>query len=60
VRHARPIAEAAGVGFDNQTFFIMGARRDQLVGTVITIANCSQEAYALAEKTFEDNKARAA
>ena len=59
-RHARPIAKAAGAGFDNQAFFIMGARRDQLVGAVITIANCSQEAYALAEKTFEDNKARAA
>ena len=55
MRHARPIAKAAGVGFDNQAFFIMGARRDQLVGAVITIANCSQDAtmqavYAPAEK----------
>jgi hypothetical protein len=63
VRHARPIAEAAGVGFDNQAFFIMEATREQLAGAVITIANCSQEAtiqaaYALAEKTFEDSKER--
>jgi len=63
VRHARPIAEKAGVGFDNQAFFIMEASRDQLPGAVVTIANCSQEAAiraadALAEKTFEDNKER--
>jgi hypothetical protein len=24
MRHARPIAKAAGVGFDNQAFFIVG------------------------------------
>jgi|SRR5271169_120461 len=63
MRHARPIAEAAGVGFDNQAFFIMEASREQLPGAVVTIANCSQEAtnraaYALAEKTFEDSKDR--
>jgi hypothetical protein len=63
LRHARPIAEAAGVGFDNQAFFIMEASREQLAGAVVTIANCSQEAttqaaYALAEKTFEDSKER--
>jgi hypothetical protein len=63
MRAARPIAEAAGVGFDNQAFFIMEASREQLAGAVVTIANCSQEAtmqaaYALAEKTFEDSKDR--
>jgi hypothetical protein len=63
MRHARPIAEAAGVGFDNQAFFIMEASREQLPGAIVTIANCSQEAtsqaaYALAEKTFEDSKER--
>jgi hypothetical protein len=63
LRHARPIAEKAGVGFDNQAFFIMEATRDQLPGAIVTIANCSQEAAiraadALAEKTFEDNKER--
>jgi hypothetical protein len=63
LRHARPIAEKAGVGFDNQAFFIMEASREQLAGAVVTIGNCSQEAAmraadALAEKTFEDSKER--
>jgi hypothetical protein len=62
-RHAHPIAETNGVRFDNQAFFILEASRDQLPGAVVTIANCSQEATmraadALAEKTFEDSKAR--
>lgn len=62
-RHAKPIAEKAGVGFDNQAFFIMEASRDQLAGAVVTIGNCSQEATmraadALAEKTFEDKRDR--
>jgi hypothetical protein len=62
-RHARPIADAAGVRFDNQAFFVLEASRDQLPGAVITIANCSQEATmraadALAEQTFEDSKTR--
>src|SRR5260221_3166411 len=62
-RHAKTIAEKAGVGFDNQAFFVMEAARDQLVGAIVTIANCSQEASiramdALAEKTFEDSKER--
>jgi hypothetical protein len=62
-KNARVIAEAAGVRFDNQAFFVLEASREQLPGAVITIANCSQEATirasdALAEKTFEDNKLR--
>jgi len=62
-KHARPIAENAGVRFDNQAFFVLEASRAQLAGAVITIANCSQEAAnrasdALAEKTFEDSKLR--
>ncbi len=64
--YAKPaglIAETAGVRFDNQAFFVLEASRDQLAGAVVTIANCSQEATirasdALAEKTFEDKKAR--
>ena len=62
-RHANAIAAKAGVGFDNQAFFVMEASRDQLAGAVVTIANCSQEATiraadSLAEKTFEDSKER--
>ncbi len=64
--YAKPagiIAEAAGVRFDNQAFFVLEASREQLAGAVVTIANCSQEATirasdALAEKTFEDKKVR--
>jgi hypothetical protein len=60
---ARIIAEEAGVRFDNQAFFVLEASREQLAGAVVTIANCSQQAVmraadALAEKTFEDRKAR--
>jgi hypothetical protein len=60
-RPAHVIAEAAGVRFDNQAFFVLEASREQLAGAVVTIANCSQEAVmrasdALAEKTFEDRK----
>jgi hypothetical protein len=62
-KHARAIAELAGVRFDNQAFFVLEASRDQPAGAVATIANCSQEAAmrasdALAEKTFEDKKLR--
>jgi hypothetical protein len=63
LRHARHIAEKAGVGFDNQAFFVMEASREQLAGAVVTIGNCSHEAAmraadAQAEKTFEDSKER--
>ncbi len=62
-RHANAIAAKAGVGFDNQAFFVMEASREQLAGAIVTIANCSQEATlrasdSLAEKTFEDSKER--
>jgi hypothetical protein len=46
MRHARQTAEAAGVGFDNRAFFITGARRDQVVGAVITFAARSAVAHA--------------
>jgi hypothetical protein len=60
---AHVIATDAGVMFDNQAFFVLEASREQLAGAVVTIANCSQHATmraadALAEKTFEDRKAR--
>lgn len=47
-RQGRSIAENAGVGFDNQAFFLVEASRGQLPGAVVTIANCSHEATALA------------
>lgn len=47
-RHGRSIAENAGVRFDNQAFFVVEAEREQVPGAVVTIANCSHEAAALA------------
>lgn len=42
MRNARSIAEAAGVRFDNQAFFVLEASREQLAGAIVTIANRSQ------------------
>lgn len=58
-RHARGIAENAGVGFDDRAFFVVEVAIDQLVGAITTIANCSHEAmviaaFRLAEKTSSD------
>jgi hypothetical protein len=47
-RHARIVAENAGVRFDNQAFFILEASRDQLPSAIVTVANCSQEAVIIA------------
>lgn len=55
-RHGRPIAENAGVRFDNQAFFVIEASRDQLPGAVVTIANCSYEAVALTAYKLADRK----
>ena len=62
-RHARTIAEDAGVGFDNQSFFVVEATASQLPGAIVTIANCSQQAvalaaYKLAEATIEEQAQR--
>jgi hypothetical protein len=59
--HAETIAERAGVGFDREAFFMAHATRDQLVGVVTTIANCSLEAAVLtAFKIAEDRADNAA
>jgi hypothetical protein len=43
-RHAKLIADANGVGFDSQAFFVVKATRGQLPGAVVTVANCSLHA----------------
>jgi len=55
-RHARLIAEASGVGFDNQAFFVVEANREQLAGAIITIANCSQEAAMVAAQKHAERR----
>jgi hypothetical protein len=47
-RHARSIAESAGIKFDSEAFFVVEAARAQLAGAIATVANCSHEAVALA------------
>lgn len=56
-RHAPAIAEAAGVKFEHASFFILQVTRDQLPGAVATIANCSQEAVAVAAYKLAERRA---
>jgi hypothetical protein len=47
-RNAKPIAEHAGVHFDHHAFSLVDLSRAQLPGGIVTIANASQQAVALA------------
>jgi hypothetical protein len=58
-RHARPIAEAGGVGFDQRAFFVVEVGRDHIAGAISAVAACSHEAvvisaHKLTEKTSRD------
>jgi hypothetical protein len=60
VRHAKQIGLSAGVGFDDHAFFAIEIDRDQLLGGIATIANCSAEAMIItalksAEKVATDH-----
>jgi hypothetical protein len=55
-RHARAIAEAAGVGFDQQEFFVAKASADQLAGCVIAVANCSLEAVSVSALKLSERR----
>ncbi len=57
VRLGRIIAENAGVGFDQHAFFVLEVSREQLVGAVATVANCSLEAVILAAHKVAERKA---
>ena len=59
-RHARPIAEAAGVGFDNHSFFAIYVEEGRLPGAIATIANCSQEAVAVTARKMAERRQMAA
>jgi hypothetical protein len=56
-RHARTIAENAGIPFDSEAFFVIEASREQLPGAIAMVANCSQEAVALAAYKLADRRA---
>ncbi len=56
MRHAREVAENAGVQFDNQSFFVLEASKDQLPGAIVTVAACSQEAVNLSAFKLAEHK----
>jgi hypothetical protein len=58
-RYARTVADQAGVGFDQHSFFVIEVSADQLVGAVATIANCSQEAVTISYYKFLERKTAA-
>lgn len=70
-RIARPMAERAGVQFDERCFFVMEVDRDALPGAVIVVSNVSKQvaertAFAIEERrialsrdVFEDRLTRA-
>jgi hypothetical protein len=51
------IAENAGIQFDQHSFFVARASREQLVGAVTTIANCSLEATIVTAHKIAEDKA---
>jgi len=55
-RFARMIGEDAGVGFDNHSFFVVQASKDQLAGAVVAVANCSLEAVSVAAHKLSERK----
>jgi|SoiMethySBSTD1v2_1073268.scaffolds.fasta_scaffold738215_1 hypothetical protein len=55
-RHAPLIAEDAGVGFDNHSFFVVQASKDQLAGAVVAVANCSLDAVSMAAHKLSERK----
>jgi hypothetical protein len=62
-RHAPSIAETCGIGFDQHSFFIVKASKEQLPAAIVTVANCSQEAvvqtaFKLAERRVVDETER--
>ncbi|MFC0633567.1 hypothetical protein [Brevundimonas balnearis] len=46
-RHASHVAEGAGVGFIDRTFFLRGVRKEQLAGAIVALANCAHTAATL-------------
>lgn len=55
--HAPVIARRSGIAFDHQAFFVAEATREQLVGAVTAVANCSQEAAVLTAHRIAEEKA---
>lgn len=57
----KKVADSSGIGFDQHSFFVLEASREQLAGAIVAVANCSQTAvaiiaYKVAEKQAADEK----
>jgi len=55
-RNAKTIAEETGLHFDLHAFSVIDVSRDQLPGAIITIANASQQAVAVAAYKQSEKK----
>jgi hypothetical protein len=55
-RLARPLAERAGVRFDERCFFVLEVERDALAGAVITISNVSKQAVERTAFAVEERR----
>lgn len=55
-RHARQVAEQAGIGFDQHAFFVARASADDLLGCIIAVANCSLEAVTIAAMKLSERR----
>lgn len=55
-RLARPLADHAGVKFDDRCFFVLEVERDALPGAVITVANISKQAVERTAFAVEERR----
>jgi len=55
-RHARIVANNAGVKFDSNAIFVAEVVKDQLAGAIVTIGNCSRDAVAIAALKLSERK----
>jgi hypothetical protein len=55
-RLARPLADRAGVEFDERCFFVLEVERDALPGAVITISNISKQAVERTAFAVEERR----
>ena len=55
-RVARPLADRAGVRFDERCFFVLEVERDALPGAVITISNVSKQAVERTAFAVEERR----
>ncbi len=59
-RLAREVAKVAGIGFDQQSFFILRASEGKLAGAITTVANAVQEAVVQTYNKVEHVRAKKA